>query len=69
MRGITKALVLSGLLTAEVSARDVPANIKALYSSIRANGKCSNILQGGFYSQEKDSKGNIEPLTTLRFLY
>lgn len=57
MHGIVKPLVLSSLLAAPVLARDVPSNIRSLYNSIRAKGSCSNILKGGFYSQEKDSKG------------
>lgn len=49
--------IVTGLLATDVLARDVPANVKSLYKSVRANGTCKNILKGGFYSQEKDSKG------------
>lgn len=63
MRGITTALLVPSLLAADVMARSVPANIQALYKSIRAQGSCKNILKGGFYSQEKDSKSTfiLEP--------
>lgn len=64
MRGITTALLVPSLLAADVMARSVPANIQALYKSIRAQGSCKNILKGGFYSQEKDSKSTLilEPM-------
>ena len=57
---IMKAAVTSLLLAAAaapVLARDVPQNIKDLYNSIRGQGQCNNMLKGGFYSQEGDSKG------------
>lgn len=57
MHGILKTLVIPGLLAAPALARDVPSNVRALYDSIRSSGSCSNVLQGGFYSQEGDSKG------------
>lgn len=57
MRGILSPLLIAGLLGAEVLAREVPANVKSLYKSIRAKGSCSNKLKGGFFSQEGDSKG------------
>ncbi|KAJ2983368.1 hypothetical protein NQ176_g739 [Zarea fungicola] len=56
MRHPTTALLIPGLMAAGVLGRDVPSNIQALYKSIRAQGSCSNILKGGFYSQEGDSK-------------
>lgn len=49
------------LLAGNVLARDVPSNVKALYDSIRSSGSCSNVLQGGFFSQEDDSKGTLMP--------
>jgi hypothetical protein len=58
MRGILP-LLTTGYLAGAVVARDVPANVKNLYNSIRAQGSCKNILKGGFYSQEKDSKGTL----------
>lgn len=60
--------IVTGLLATDVLARDVPANIKSLYKSIRAKGTCSNILKGGFYSQEKDSKGTSLRLKVNDFL-
>lgn len=57
MRSAILPVLLTGLLAADVLARDVPSNVKALYKSIRDKGKCANILKGGFYSQEGDSKG------------
>lgn len=57
MRSALLPAIVTGLLAADVMARDVPSNVKALYKSIRNKGTCSNILKGGFYSQENDSKG------------
>lgn len=57
MNNVIKPLLFSSLLAAPALARGVPANIKALYDSIRSQGQCSNVLQGGFFSQEDDSKG------------
>lgn len=61
MNNVIKPLLLTSLLAAPALGRDVPANIKALYDSIRSKGECSNVLQGGFFSQEDDSKGMILP--------
>ncbi|KAI0466804.1 chitosanase [Xylaria cf. heliscus] len=33
-------------------ARDVPQNVRDLYNSIKSQGVCSNVLQGGFYALE-----------------
>lgn len=59
MHRVFNALLLSSLILApdQVLARDVPANVRALYNSIRAKGECTNKLKDGFYSQEEDSKG------------
>ncbi|KAJ2959762.1 hypothetical protein NQ176_g11096 [Zarea fungicola] len=58
MHRVFNALLLSSLILApdQVLARDVPANVRALYNSIRAKGECTNKLKDGFYSQEDDSK-------------
>lgn len=57
MHNILKALVIPGLLAVPAVARDVPSNVRSLYDSIRSSGSCSNVLKGGFYSQEDDTKG------------
>ncbi|KAL7793739.1 glycoside hydrolase family 75 protein [Trichoderma ceciliae] len=49
-------LLLTALVASPALARQIPANVKSLYNSIRAQGQCKNILKGGFYSQEGDSK-------------
>lgn len=53
---VTKASIVA-LLASNALARDVPANVRALYDSIVGAGSCSNVLQGGFFSKENDSKG------------
>lgn len=46
-------LLLSALMgAASVTARDVPANIRNFYDSIKAKGTCSNKLATGFYSKD-----------------
>lgn len=40
------------LFTAQVSARDVPPNIQALYNNVRKAGNCKNILKTGFYAKD-----------------
>jgi hypothetical protein len=50
------SLLLTALVASPVLARQIPANVQSLYNSIRAQGQCKNILKGGFYSQEGDSK-------------
>lgn len=50
------ALLLAALAASPALARQIPANVQSLYNSIRAQGTCKNILKGGFYSQEGDSK-------------
>ncbi|KAI1127166.1 chitosanase [Nemania abortiva] len=47
-------LALSALAGASL-ARDVPQNVRDLYNSIKAQGECSNVLQGGFYALEDGS--------------
>lgn len=64
----TKTLLITGLLTTGGLARDVPSNIKALYNSIRAQGSCSNVLKGGFYSQENDTKGTVANYSLYFFI-
>ncbi|PNP45152.1 hypothetical protein TGAMA5MH_03203 [Trichoderma gamsii] len=49
-------LLFTALAASPALARQVPANVQSLYNSIRAQGSCKNILKGGFYSQEGDSK-------------
>lgn len=58
MHHATVSAALATLLASNALARDIPSNVKALYDSIRGSGSCSNVLQGGFYSQEGDSKGS-----------
>ncbi|RWA03378.1 hypothetical protein EKO27_g11725 [Xylaria grammica] len=36
-------------------AKDIPQNVRDLYDSIRGQGECSNVLQGGFYALEDGS--------------
>lgn len=59
MRQTLATISFLGLCATGAVARDVPANVKALYDSIRSSGTCSNVLQGGFFSQEGDSQGKI----------
>ncbi|GAP84752.1 putative glycoside hydrolase family 75 protein [Rosellinia necatrix] len=47
-------LALSALVGASV-ARDVPQNVRDLYNSIKSQGQCTNVLQGGFYALEDGS--------------
>lgn len=49
-------LLFTALAASPALARQIPANVQSLYNSIRAQGSCKNILKGGFYSQEGDSK-------------
>ncbi|KFG78797.1 chitosanase [Metarhizium anisopliae] len=46
-------------LAAVAAARDVPANVKSFYNSIRGQGQCRNVLTGGFHSIDGDS-GNFD---------
>ncbi|KAG8417976.1 hypothetical protein J3458_005424 [Metarhizium acridum] len=46
-------------LAAVAAARDVPANVKSFYNSIRGQGQCRNVLAGGFHSIDGDS-GNFD---------
>ncbi|KAI1820809.1 chitosanase [Xylaria intraflava] len=52
-----KVLAFSALVSAAL-AKDVPQNLKKLYDNIKSQGKCSNVLQGGFYALD-DSKDNF----------
>jgi hypothetical protein len=51
-------LQVVALLVGLTHARDVPANIRNLYSTIKSEDGCRNILATGFYSTEDgpDSK-------------
>ena len=40
------------LFTAQVSARDVPPNIQALYDNVKKAGSCKNILKTGFFAKD-----------------
>lgn len=55
-------LLFTALAASPALARQVPANVQSLYNSIRAQGSCKNILKGGFYSQEGDSKSKSRRL-------
>ncbi|KAG6173538.1 hypothetical protein E4U50_007051 [Claviceps purpurea] len=55
----TSLLLLSAALVSGTTARDVPANVKALYEWIRHQGKCRYVLAGGFHSLERDH-GNFD---------
>ncbi|KAJ2983003.1 hypothetical protein NQ176_g1009 [Zarea fungicola] len=56
MLNILKTSIALGLFANPILARDVPANIRSLYNSIRAIGQCSNALKCGFYSVEPVSR-------------
>jgi hypothetical protein len=49
------ALGTLALAATSVAARDIPDNVKSLYDSLKS-GSCSEELQGGFYSEQDDSK-------------
>ncbi|KAI3335184.1 chitosanase [Ustulina deusta] len=49
------ALLALSILAGASLARDVPQNVRALYNSIKSQGECSNVLQGGFYALEDGS--------------
>ncbi|KAG6251340.1 hypothetical protein E4U23_000767, partial [Claviceps purpurea] len=51
----TSLLLLSAALVSGTTARDVPANVKALYEWIRYQGKCRYVLAGGFHSLEEQN--------------
>ncbi|UKZ81481.1 hypothetical protein TrVFT333_009253 [Trichoderma virens FT-333] len=66
------ALLLAALAASPALARQIPDNVKSLYNSIRAQGSCKNILKGGFYSQERDSKNFAycgDHLSDYRIMY
>ncbi|KAK3320270.1 fungal chitosanase of glycosyl hydrolase group 75-domain-containing protein [Cercophora scortea] len=52
MHSSSRLLLLSCLGALGVTARDVPANVRTLYNSIKAQGACSNKLATGFYSRD-----------------
>lgn len=43
------------LLLGLVSGRDIPTNVKNFYDAVVAQGKCNDVLAGGFHSAEGDS--------------
>ncbi|KAI0538472.1 chitosanase [Xylaria digitata] len=49
------ALLALSALAGVTLARDVPQNVQDLYNSIKGEGECSNVLQGGFYTLEDGS--------------
>lgn len=51
-------LVLSAFVGAAL-ARDVPQNVRDLYNSIKNQGECSNVLQGGFFALSDGSGGAL----------
>ncbi|CEJ80615.1 hypothetical protein VHEMI00788 [[Torrubiella] hemipterigena] len=46
--------LLVGLATV-ATARDIPANVKSFYDTVRANGQCTNPLKSGFHSISGDN--------------
>ncbi|KAL7934681.1 glycoside hydrolase family 75 protein [Trichoderma chlorosporum] len=66
------ALLLAALAASPALARQIPSNVQSLYNSIRAQGQCNNVLKGGFYSQEGDSKNFCycgDHLSDYRIMY
>lgn len=61
-----ETLLFTALAASPALARQIPANVQSLYNSIRAQGSCKNILKGGFYSQEGDSKSKSMRWCTSR---
>ncbi|KJK92270.1 hypothetical protein H633G_03818 [Metarhizium anisopliae BRIP 53284] len=55
-------------LAAVAAARDVPANVKSFYNSIRGQGQCRNVLAGGFHSIDGDS-GKSPDMKPIDFDY
>lgn len=58
MHGITLSSVSAIMLALApaASARDVPTNVRNFYNKVKGQQYCPNKLQGGFHSQEGDSK-------------
>lgn len=57
MSSIRTPLVAASVLLGLASARSVPTNVKNFYDAVVAQGKCSNVLADGFYSEDGDSGG------------
>ncbi|KAL6412146.1 glycoside hydrolase family 75 [Ilyonectria robusta] len=55
MASIRTPLVAASVLLGLASARSVPTNVKSFYDAVVAQGKCNNVLAGGFYSEDGDS--------------
>lgn len=53
------SFLATALLAGTALGREVPQNVRELYNSIRSQQSCKNELQGGFYSQENDSKSKL----------
>lgn len=51
------ALLALSIFAGASLARTVPQNVRNLYNSIKAQGQCTNVLQGGFYALEDGSNG------------
>lgn len=62
-----RSSLVSTLLLAAASARDVPSNVRDFYNSVVGQGKCNNILADGFYSIDGDSGGRSIAKTTSNF--
>ncbi|KAK2626019.1 hypothetical protein QTJ16_004281 [Diplocarpon rosae] len=45
---LTMILSILTFLALQAAARDVPPNIQAFYDSVKRDGSCSRVLQGGF---------------------
>lgn len=54
------SLAILSLLATGALSREIPANVRSLYKSIRSKGQCSKVLKTGFFSSEDDSKGKSE---------
>jgi len=54
------------LFTAQVSARDVPPNIEALYNNVKKTGNCKNILKTGFYAKDDPPNSKSTLISLLR---
>ncbi|KAK3368382.1 glycoside hydrolase family 75 protein [Podospora didyma] len=52
MHASNHLLLLAALGALGASARDVPANVRAFYDSVKAKGTCTNKLATGFYAKD-----------------
>jgi len=61
-----KLIILAALSLSSLGlARDVPANVRALYNSIVAQGQCSNKLATGFWSIDSGPNSKLLLLLLL----